>query len=277
VPERIETGGHRLTVYDLSQTLSNDTSSFEPNKHQITYLDHDQTADLSLAMFGIGGDFWPDGKVFNVETIAASSHSGTHIDAPMHYGPGLGGSAITIDQVPLRWCFGDGVRLDFRHKKAGDGITQSDVEGALVRIGYELKPFDIVLIWTGADRHFGEPGYENMHPGLRYDATDFLINSGVKLIGIDAWGLDRPFNVMVKEAKAGDRAQLWESHILGRTKPYSQIEKLCNLDKLPHDYGFSVSALPVKLDRASAAWARVVAIFWDSIEIPSPSQELPGS
>jgi kynurenine formamidase len=82
----------------------------------------------------------------------------------------------------------------------------------------------------------------------------------VRLIGIDAWGLDRPFDVMIEDARAG-RAQFWESHLLGRRKEYCQIERLANLDALPRPTGFVVSAFPVKLQRASAGWARVVAIF----------------
>ena len=104
------------------------------------------------------------------------------------------------------------------------------------------------------------PGYERRHPGLRVDATEFLVDSGVRLIGIDAWGLDRPFEVMIEDAQAG-RAQFWESHLLGRRKEYCQIERLANLDALPRPTGFVVSAFPFKLERASAGWARVVAIF----------------
>jgi len=84
----------------------------------------------------------------------------------------------------------------------------------------------------------------------------------VRLIGIDAWGLDRPFDVMVREAREGNKDQLWESHVLGRTKPYCQIERLCNLDAIPVSYGFTVVALPIALEGASAGWARVVAIVW---------------
>ncbi|MGH7861629.1 MAG: cyclase family protein [Candidatus Dormibacteraceae bacterium] len=263
MPETIETNGHRLTVYDLSQRLSNRTEAFEPNRHHIEYHDWDDTAAMSLAMFGIGAEYWPDNKVFAVETVTASTHAGTHVDAPYHYGPPASGDVVGIDQVPLRWCFGDGVRLDFRHKAAAEGIRRDDVERALEAMEYGLKPFDIVLIWTGTDVHFGQSGYENMHPGLRRDATEYLIDAGVRLIGIDAWGIDRPFQIMVEEALAGDKDQLWESHVLGRRKPYSQIEKLCNLEQLPRDRGFTVSALPVKLEGCSAAWSRVIAIFWD--------------
>ena len=72
--------------------------------------------------------------------------------------------------------------------------------------------------------------------------------------------LDRPFDVMIADAVAG-RAQFWESHLFGREQEYCQIERLANLESLPRPTGFTVSAFPFKLERASAAWARVVAII----------------
>jgi kynurenine formamidase len=117
-----------------------------------------------------------------------------------------------------------------------------------------------VLVRTDVSRHYGEPGYEMLHPGLRRDATAWLVEQGVKLIGIDAWGIDRPFDLMTEEALAGDKAQLWESHKFGLVREYSQIEKLCNLDALPRQHGFQVLALPVSIEGASGAWSRVVAL-----------------
>jgi kynurenine formamidase len=149
------------------------------------------------------------------------------------------------------------VLLDFRGHDRLAGITRPDVEAELARIGYTLKPLDIVLVMTGTN--LKEPGYESRHPGLRVDATEFLVDNGVKLIGIEAWGLDRPFDLMIDDARAG-RAQFWESHLLGRSKEYCQIERLANLETLPRPTGFLVSAFPIKLERASAGWARVVAI-----------------
>jgi kynurenine formamidase len=260
--ETFEVGGRRQTVIDLSDCLSNSTSHVEPNRHEIQYLDDEQTAGMSEQLFGIGADYWQDGKLFNVENVTLSTHSGTHVDAPLHYGPPASGDrGRSIDEVPLRWCMGDGVLLDFTGKQAGEGITRPEVEAELDRIGYALKPFDIVLVMTGASRLYGQKGYENASPGLRRDATEYMVDRGVRLIGIDAWGIDRPFDVMVPEAKAGDREQLWESHILGRTKEYCQIERLANLEEIPRPHGFVVSALPIKLERAGAGWARVVAIF----------------
>ena len=263
--EVIEAAGQRLVAYDLSATLTNDTSAFELNPHTIEYTTHEDMAKISGEVFeGLTPDYFPGGKLFNIETVSLSTHAGTHVDAPHHYGPPVTGVAKTIDQVPLRWCFGDGVRLDLTAKAPGAGITRDDVERALDAAGHALKPFDIVLVWTGTSRHFDEPGYEKIHPGLRREATEFLVDQGVRLIGIDAWGLDRPNHIMIEEARAGDKDQLLESHVFGREREYSQIEKLANLDRLPVSTGFTVAAFPIKIDRASGAWARVVAFVPES-------------
>jgi kynurenine formamidase len=245
------------TFYDLSDCLSNETSAFEFNAHEITYLDPEMTAAQS-ADWGLGPEFWPGGVALSAEVVTLSTHSGTHVDAPSHYGPAESGTTRTIDQVPLEWCYGEGVLLDFRGHDRVAGITRADVGAELDRIGHRLQPLDIVLVMTGTD--LKQPGYENRHSGLRVDATEFLVDSGVKLIGIDAWGIDRPFELMIGDAQAG-RAQFWESHLLGRRKEYCQIERLANLDMLPRPTGFLVSAFPVKLEGASGGWARVVAIF----------------
>jgi kynurenine formamidase len=260
--EVIEMFGRRFTVYDLSQRLSNSTSSFQPNSHRIDYMGADDTAALTGRLFGMGPDYWPDGKGYCVETVSLSTHSGTHLDAPYHYGPKSDGTpGRTIDAVPLRWCMGDGVLLDLRHKGPGDGIDRADVQVELRRIGRELKPYDIVLVWTGTDRHFETPGYDHMHPGLRRDATEFLVDAGVRLIGIDAWGLDRPMQSMIEDyRRTGDNGYLWPAHIYGRTREYLQLEKLANLGALPGATGFTVTCFPVAVGGAGAGWTRVVAM-----------------
>jgi kynurenine formamidase len=247
------------TFYDLSDCLSNDTAAFEFNKHAIAYITPEQSAAQS-AEWGLGPEYWPGGVALSAEVVTLSSHSGTHVDAPLHYGPRVSGHTRTIDEVPLEWCYGPGVVLDLRGTDRVAGITRADVEVELERVGHELRPLDIVLVWTGTD--LKQPGYESRHAGLRREATEFFVDRGVKLIGIDAWGLDRPFDVMIEDAKAA-RAQFWESHLLGREKEYCQIERLANLDALPRPTSFTVVAFPFKLERASAGWARVVAIYED--------------
>ena len=137
------------------------------------------------------------------------------------------------------------------------GVRAADVEAELERVGHELRAGDVVLVWTGTN--LKEPGYHLRHAGLRRNATELLVDRGVRLIGIDAWALDRAFDVMLDDARAGP-AQFWESHLLGRSKEYCQIERLTDLE-LPRPTGFTVYAFPYQVESASAAWARVVAIF----------------
>ncbi|MEO0470938.1 MAG: cyclase family protein, partial [Bacteroidota bacterium] len=56
-------------------------------------------------------------------------HATTHLDAPWHYGPtSMGRRAKTIDEVPLEWCFGDGVVIDMTHKADFDPIVSGDIK-----------------------------------------------------------------------------------------------------------------------------------------------------
>lgn len=264
--ERFAFAGRRFTVIDLSQRLSNSTAEFETMPHRIEYFTHEETAVAVSPRLGLTPAHWKDGGAWAYERVTLTTHSGTHIDAPFHYGPARpdGRPTRTIDEVPLQWVMGDGVVLHLMHCSREQGITAEHVTAELERIGYTLKPFDIVLIRTDVSRHFDEPGYDLLHPGLRRDATEYLVDHGVKLIGIDAWGLDRPMDIMAAEALAGQPDQLWESHKFGTENEYCQIEKLCNLDALPAaQHGFQVLALPIRLDAASGAWARVVALVPD--------------
>lgn len=251
-----------MRIIDLSVPLKDNLP--EPLPTEISYQTHQDTVKGVNRTFGLEPGDFPDGMWCAGEKVHLDTHSGTHLDAPYHYGPTSGGKpAKTIDQIPLEWCYGDGVVLDFTYKKAGELITQQDCEEALRKINYQIKPGDIPLIMTGTDKHFGQPGYENMHPGMSKEATRWLIDQGVKVMGIDAWGWDRPFTVMAEEYKKGVRGNLWAAHFVGRETEYCHIEKLANLDKIPKPHGFKVVAFPIKIDRASAGWVRPVAIIED--------------
>src|SRR3990167_1155962 len=98
----------------------------------------------------------PDGEMLSLEIVHASVHMGTHVDAPFHYGSTCEGKpAKMIEDIPLEWCYGPGVRLDFTHLKFPQAITKDHVVEALKKIKYTLKPMDIVLIYTGGDKLLG--------------------------------------------------------------------------------------------------------------------------
>jgi kynurenine formamidase len=194
------------------------------------------------------------------EEVTAITHCGTHVDAPWHYAPtSEGRPAKTIEQCPLEWFFSDGVVLDVRHKRPGERIEVQDLETALTAIGYALKPLDIVMLMTGRDQHLGTREYFDQ-PGMTRDSTLWLLEQGIKVIGIDAYGFDRKFEDMATEFReTGDATKIWEAHFAGLEREYCQIEKLVNLDRLPRPADFKVACFPIKVEGGSAGWCRAVA------------------
>ncbi len=232
---------------------------------QIDYIDHTQGAEQMTQFFpGLKKEDLPDGLGWAVESIHLTTHSGTHLDAPFHYHPRMDGGApaMTIDQVPLEWCFQDGVLLDFSHKTDGERITADDVAARLNEIGYRLKPLDIVLVRTGADRFWGRPEYLVKGAGMTRESTLYLLERGIKVVGIDAWSWDRPLPFLAQEFQSkGDPSVIWEAHFAGIERGYCHMEKMANLDRIPVAHGFKVACFPIKIKNASAGWTRPVAII----------------
>jgi kynurenine formamidase len=252
----------KFRLIDLSVPLEHNAAS-EPMPAQIHYVRHDgEGLQQMQRFFGVRPEdlVWSGGQGWALEEIRAITHTGTHVDAPYHYGATSEGKpARTIDEVPLEWCFAPGVVLDFRDKAAGEFIAVADLEEALARIDYRLRLLDIVLLQTGADKRLGSPDYF-AQPGLGREGVLWLVEQGVRVIGIDAYTLDRPFASMVADyRRTGDGRFIWPAHFAGITREYCQIEKLANLDQLP-PHGFLLSCLPVKIHGASAGWCRAVAL-----------------
>ena len=234
----------------------------EHQRLEIQHEDHSDTAEYLMKRFGCKKEDLPDGLGWANDYVTLGTHVGTHIDAPWHYHPkSEGKKAKTIDELPVEWFYGDGVVIDMRHKGSGELIDVTDLEGALRDIPYEIKPYDIVLVMTGADKLWGTMEYWSQFPGLGRESTLWLCNRGVKVMGTDSAGWDRPFWAMVEEfKKTGDSSVLWGAHFAGIEREYCQIEKLTNLNQLP-SYGFKVACFPMKVIGGSAGWARPVAII----------------
>ena len=251
-----------IRIIDLSVPLHN--FAMERDSAHIFAWEHREGARRVSKAHNFDPDLLLDGKAAAAEEVTLNTHSGTHLDAPWHYGPTCGGQpARTIDQIPLEWCFSDGVVLDVTHRKAGELITADDLEEAVRKIDYEIKPFDIVLIRTDAIKRYEKPDFLLSQPGMGRESTLWLLDQGVKVMGIDAWSFDRPLAEMVKDLKAGNWEAYWPAHLVGREREYCHLEKLANLDLLPRPFGFRVSVLPVKVARGSAGWVRAAAIFED--------------
>jgi kynurenine formamidase len=249
-----------LSIYFENGTLA-DPPLYEP---KIKYRSPKETADEILPFFpGLKKEDLPDGEGWAIEWAQITTHNGTHLDAPWHFHSTMnnGERAITIDEVPLEWCFQPGVKLDFRHFEDGYVATAADVEAELKRIGHTLKPLEIVVVNTRAGEIYGREGYVAAGCGIGYEATIHLLKQGVKVTGTDAWSWDAPFVYTAKKyAETKDPKIIWEGHKASRHIGYCHLEKLHNLELLPPT-GFTIACFPCKVRGGSAGWTRAVAIL----------------
>jgi kynurenine formamidase len=128
-----------VRLIDLSVPLEHH-AAHEPFPARITYISHQgQGLQQMQQYFGVKPEdlVYFTGLGWAIEEIQAISHTGTHVEAPYHYGPTSEGQPTRrIDQVPLEWCFAPGVVLDMRHKAAGEFITVDDLRTALGHMDY---------------------------------------------------------------------------------------------------------------------------------------------
>jgi len=254
-----------MKIIDLSKTIQYNAGDPFFMKVKIKHKAHKKAKwlirylGLPFKLFPKGFMGWADDSIQQMGV-----HSTTHLDAPWHYGPICEGKkAKTIDEVPLDWCFGDGVVIDMKHKEDFDAITVEDIKVFLEKENIKLGPKMIALIKTGRDVHMGTKKFFSHGTGMSAEATSWLIDQGIKVMGIDQWGWDLPLPHLIEEAKKSDNSELfWEAHLVGVDKEYCHMEQLTNLDALPYS-GFKVAAFPLKIKGASAGPARVVAMIED--------------
>ncbi len=248
----------------IEMGVPSDPAGMEP---LIEYTRHHESVPVMASYFpGLTPMDMPDQEGWASERVTLSTHNGTHMDAPYHFHSTTDHGARrapSIDETPLEQCFAPGVKLDFRGLPDGYVAMAKDVEDELARIGHALAPGHIVLVNTRAGEIYGQPGYVDAGCGMGREATLYLTQRGVKIVGTDAWSWDAPFSHTAKRwAESRDPRIIWEGHKAGREIAYWQMEKLANLSSLP-PFGFEVICFPVKIKGASAGWSRVVALFED--------------
>ncbi|MGP4020938.1 cyclase family protein [Saccharopolyspora sp. 5N708] len=258
-----------MRIVDLSSPIDADAHEPDPVTHEVLgpRAGAEHMAAEMREHFGVSfdPDELPDGEFLSLDRLALTTHTGTHVDAPSHYGSRArygDGRPRHIDQLPLEWFCAPGVVLDVTgHDTAVVGTAELEKEFA--RIGHAPAAGEIVVLRTGAAAWAGTPRYFTDFTGLDGPATHLLLDLGVRVIGTDAFSLDAPFTDIIRRYReTGDRAVLWPAHFAGRHREYCQLERLANLDSLPAT-GFQLICFPVKITGAGAGWTRAVALLDD--------------
>lgn len=259
-----------MKLIDLTRTLDPDDASRVHGSvrsarvlvPKIHYASPDgEGADIVCQAYGCTREDLPDREGWGTETIELASHTGTHVDAPLHYGTRCEGKpSRTITDIDINELYCDAIVLDLRKRSTpGKAITIDALKEALAENGAPVTQGSAVLLRTGQEAyHLSQPEFF-VYPGMTRESTLFLAGLGAKILGTDALGWDRPITMM-KEVfqKTHDKRDIWDGHYAGREREVFIIQQLVNLKSLPAN-GFKVAFFPIKLARCSAAPARVVA------------------
>jgi kynurenine formamidase len=191
-----------------------------------------------------------DGYEFSsaVLSLNMGDHSGTHVDAPVHFDDRPG--AKSIADLPLEDFFTEAVCLDLSHKPLKSDISIADLEAAEKAAGVEIKPGDTVLLHMDFyNRTIGTEAYITDFPGLTKESATFLGRKGIKMFGVEAASPGRPGR------------NNFEVHHVCRDLGFTHMEGLCNLEKLVGKGRFRFIGFPLKIKGGTGSPIRAVAML----------------
>jgi kynurenine formamidase len=182
-----------------------------------------------------------EGQWYIMHNVSMVSHIATHIEAPYH----LFKSQADLAQLPLDRLAGETVLLDLTRCPRKSAVTVAELQAAAAKAG-GIRPDDIVFCNLGGARFYGTDAY-GQTPYFSPEAIRWLVAQGMKLMGVDATGVEVP----------GSEEHVNHAALFAAGIPL--IENLANLDGLARSR-FTVYALPIAVEGLEAFPLRVVAV-----------------
>lgn len=184
-----------------------------------------------------------DCQGYDSEAMFMSTHTGTHVDAPSHFKPGL--ASIDMISTDRLVCSAVLVRAE---KSANQLIEQQD-------LGSQIREGNAVVIATGWEKRSGNRNYTSENPGLSKQAARYLAKKRVNAVAIDCPSID---------AGADSR---FTAHNILLSCNILVVENLCNLNTVTRSRRsrssatFTLIISPLKLGGATGSPARVLALL----------------
>jgi arylformamidase len=151
--------------------------------------------------------------------LVLDSHLGTHMDAPSHFVAG----GLTLEQVELDVLIGPAQVVH---------LAQVSEKQALTPAFFPSITQERLLIHTGwSKRALHAPAYFQRYPYLTPEAAEYLVERGVRLLGLDCPSVDYDPG---------------RTHVALLSRGTVIIENLVNLDQLPATCAFMALPLPIQ-------------------------------
>ena len=177
---------------------------------------------------------------FRTANVSLCSHTGTHIDAPAH----LASCEVTLDMLPPSAFWGLALVADVRTAR-GRKVRTED----LAPLAKPLAEADFLILRTGWEDKFGTAEYLLDFPTLSRGAAQYALSLGLRGFGVDAISVDpvQSEECPIHKILLGAGALI--------------IENLRGLNAMPIGEPFMLAALPLPLEQAEGAPARVMALL----------------
>jgi kynurenine formamidase len=183
---------------------------------------------------------------WNSRKLHLYSHSGTHMDAPLHFGV----SDETIDQISLDDCLGPAWVVDLTRLAPKALITVAD----LGPVAEKIKPGDRLLLKSGWCRHIDDPKYyRDNFPRISEDLARWLVARQLRLLGVEPPSI----------ADVNDLKEVTLIHQILLGGRIIIVEGLANLEALTQDRVWFCAA-PLRIEGGDGAPCRAFAIEGDS-------------
>ncbi len=203
----------------------------------------DLTLTINRKMAGVAIDpaktIAEDG--WNATTLHLYSHSGTHMDAPLHFGV----TDQTIEKLPLNRLISEAWVVDVTFIGPKEEILVEHL-GAMVS---DFRRGQSILLHTGWNKKLGTDEYRNDLPRISKELALWMGDNGVNIIGVE------PPSV----ADVNNLKEVTEIHTILMKNDIIIVEGLTNLDALTQDR-VTLIALPLKVEHGDGAPARVIAL-----------------
>ena len=207
----------------------------------------------------VGMPVWPDHPPFEQRKVSSlengdlscnhalcmSEHTGTHFDAPLHFIRG----GRSIAEIPVQRFFGRLATIDARDQAPDSEVSverllRFEAEHGAIRSG------DAVMFSFGWARYWAHPEHGDRFfrdwPGLSRQASEALIERGVRIVGSDSLSIDR----FSSSTFPAHNALLAADVLIG--------ENFAKLDQLPP--WCSLVALPLPIEGGSGSPTRAIAM-----------------
>lgn len=189
---------------------------------------------------------------YQIWKLTIFEHSGTHIDAPMHFSAdGASVDELPVEQFVAPLCVVD---ISAKAKEEANAVVEpADIE-AWVSANKDIPQGACVAMHSGWAAKVGSPDYRNTpdgafaFPGFSKAATDMLADMGAASIGVDTLSLD-PGN-----------SQDFAVHNSWLPGGRFGIENLAGLDQLPAA-GATIFIGAPKIRDGTGGLARVIAVL----------------